>query len=242
MAAILGNALSPLLFTIGISMTTATYASLILMTGPLWTAVLERVAFGTPVGSIQAIGMGIAFAGALYLGTGGTLEGAEAGMLLGGLLMTTANATWAGYILLTKPILSRRPPLAVMSSTNLVALPFVWPLIGLLGDVGELGGAQTWSWETWLGIIYLIVVAGVLSQVLFMYALRAVSASQAMAFTYLMPVFTAFFAAIFLDERVTLATLVCGTLIVFGLWLVNKTKPRPPHREPPEALAAAKDG
>ena len=45
-----------------------------------------------------------------------------------------------------------------------------------------------------------------------------------MAFTYLMPVFTAFFAAIFLDESITMTTIVCGAAIVLGLWLVNRSK------------------
>ena len=52
-------------------------------------------------------------------------------------------------------------------------------------------------------------------------------ASQAMAFTYLMPVFTAFFAAIFLDETISLETVVCGAAIVFGLWLVNQSRSKP---------------
>jgi len=73
-------------------------------------------------------------------------------------------------------------------------------------------------------------VAGVCSQVLYAYGLRDVTPSQAMAFTYLMPVFTAFFAAIFLDEQVTLATVLCGAAIVFGLWLVNRDRARPAPR------------
>ena len=74
---------------------------------------------------------------------------------------------------------------------------------------------------------YLVLVAGVCSQVLYAYGLRDVTASQAMAFTYLMPVFTAFFAAIFLDEEITPATVVCGAAIVFGLWLVNSRRSKP---------------
>jgi drug/metabolite transporter (DMT)-like permease len=236
-AAVLGYALSPLIFTIGLAMTTATYAALMLMTGPLWTAVLERVVIGTRIGPLQAVGMAIAFASAVYLGTGGSLGGAELSMLLGGILMMAAQTTWGGYTLLTKPLLSRRQPLVVLSSANLIGLPFVWPVTGAVGDLSELGGALSWSTGTWLAIGYLIAVAGILSQILYLYALRDVSASQAMAFTYLMPIFTAFFAAIFLDERVTLVTLVCGALIVFGLWLMNRARQRTPTRDGPQPAA-----
>src|SRR4051794_9192579 len=60
-ASVIGYAVSALMFQIGISMVTATYAALMLMTGPLWTAVLERIFIGTPIGALQVVGMAIAF-------------------------------------------------------------------------------------------------------------------------------------------------------------------------------------
>jgi drug/metabolite transporter (DMT)-like permease len=231
-AASIGYALSPLSFTIGLSMTTATYAALMLMTGPLWTAVLERVIVGTPIGPLQVLGMAIAFGSAVYLGTGGSLEGAGLSMLIGGALMMAAQTTWGVYTLMTKPILSHRQPLIVFSASNLAAFPFVWLVTGSVGDLSGLGGMQSWSTGTWLAIFYLVVGAGITSQVLYLYGLRDVSPSQAMAFTYLMPVFTAVFAAAFLDEHITAVTVVCGALIVFGLWLVNRARQRPaPSRD-----------
>jgi drug/metabolite transporter (DMT)-like permease len=223
-AAVFGYAASTLLFTIGITMTTATYAALMLMTGPLWTAILERVFMGTPIRGLQAAGMGIAFVSAGYLGTGGSLEGADTSMLVGGVLMMGAQTTWGAYTIVTKPLLAHRPPLVILTSANLISLPFVWPVTGLMGGWSDVENALSWPTETWLALIYLIVVAGVVSQVLYVYGLRDVAPSQAMAFTYLMPVFTAFFAAIFLDEQVSVLTVVCGALIVFGLWLMTATR------------------
>ena len=107
-----------------------------------------------------------------------------------------------------------------------------------MGAWGELTLIPAWSLSTWLGLAYLVFIAGVVSQVLYAYGLRDVTPSQAMAFTYLMPVFTAFFAAIFLDEQITPTTVVCGAAIVLGLWLVNRRRSRPgPARRP----AAASD-
>jgi drug/metabolite transporter (DMT)-like permease len=54
-----------------------------------------------------------------------------------------------------------------------------------------------------------------------------------------MPVFTAFFAAIFLDEEITLTTIVCGAAIVFGLWLVNQSRS---HPAPAARRASARAG
>jgi drug/metabolite transporter (DMT)-like permease len=228
LASLIGYALSAVMFMVGISMTTATYAALMMMTGPLWTAVLERLFVGTPIGRLQAVGMGISFASAAYLATdGGSFGEANAGLVIGGILLMGCQTTWGGYTIITKPLLAHRPPLVIVTAASLIATPAIWPVTGYMGAFNELALVPTWSLSTWVGLAYLVFVAGVCSQVLYAYGLRDVTPSQAMAFTYLMPVFTAFFAAIFLDEQVSLATVVCGAAIVFGLWLVNRTRTHP---------------
>lgn len=226
-ASLVGYALSALMFMVGISMTTATFAGLMMMTAPLWTTILERFFVGTPISRDQAIGMAVSFASAAYLVTGGSIGEADVGFVIGGLLLMACQTTWGGYTILTKPMLARRPPLVIVTASSIIATPAIWPATALMGAWGEIGLVPTWSLATWLGIAYLVFVAGVLSQVMYAYGLRDVTPSQAMAFTYLMPVFTAFFAAIFLDEQLTLATVVCGSAIVFGLWLVNRGRLRP---------------
>src|SRR4051812_7394284 len=232
-ASVLGYAVSALMFQIGISMTTATYAALMMMTGPLWTAVLERVFVGTPIGRMQGIGMGISFASAAYLATGGSIGEMNSALLIGGILLMGCQTTWGGYTILTKPLLAHRPPLTIVTAASLIATPTIWPITGWMGAFSELEQVSAWSLSTWLGLAYLVFVAGVCSQVLYAYGLRDVTPSQAMAFTYLMPVFTAFFAAIFLDEQITVATILCGAAIVFGLWLVNRDRSRPVARRHP---------
>jgi drug/metabolite transporter (DMT)-like permease len=224
-ASLSGYALSALMFMNGISMVTATYASLMMMTGPLWTSLLERVFVGTEIGRLQLVGMAISFGSAAYLATGGSLESPDSSLIVGSLLLIGCQTTWGGYTILTKPLLVRRPPLMIVTSASLIATPAMWPITGWMGAFGEISQMANWSGSTWLGLLYLIVVAGVCSQVLYAYGLRDVTASQAMAFTYLMPVFTAIFAAMLLDEQLTLTTVVCGAAILFGLWLVNKTRP-----------------
>ena len=235
-ASLTGYALSALMFMNGISMVTATYASLMMMTGPLWTALLERLFVGTVIGRLQLVGMAVSFGAAAWLATGGNLESADSNLIIGSLLLMGCQTTWGGYTILTKPLLARRPPLMIVTSASLIATPAMWPITGWMGAFNELPQVVTWSTSTWLGLLYLIFIAGVCSQVLYAYGLRDVTPSQAMAFTYLMPVFTALFAALLLDEELTLTTVVCGAAIVFGLWLVNKT--RPEHRRNPRPVPA----
>jgi drug/metabolite transporter (DMT)-like permease len=188
---------------------------------------------GTLIGRLQLVGMAISFGSAAYLATGGSLESADSSLIVGSLLLMGCQTTWGGYTILTKPLLARRPPLMIVTSASMIATPAMWPITGWMGAFNEISQMADWSGSTWLGLAYLIFVAGVCSQVLYAYGLRDVTPSQAMAFTYLMPVFTAIFAAMLLDEHLTLTTVVCGAAIVFGLWLVNKNRPERPRTVKP---------
>jgi drug/metabolite transporter (DMT)-like permease len=223
----LGPAGSTLCFTVGISMVPATYAALMLMTGPLWTALLERVFQGHRIGLVRAVGMAIAFVAAAILATGGQLEAPDAGMLLGSVLLMGAQTLWGGYTIVSKPMLARRTPLLALTGANLCSIPFIWAAALLLGSWAELPSVADWSLGTWAGVAYMVVFASGLSQVMYIYGLRDVTPSQAISFSYLMPVFTAVLAAMILGEQVTPLTFGCGALIVLGLWLVNRPATRP---------------
>lgn len=219
----LGPAGSTMLFTLGISLVPATYAGLMLMTGPLWTAVLEWVFQGQRIGLVRGIGMAIAFGAAAVLATGGELEAPDLLMVFGSLLLMGAQTLWGGYTIVSKPMLARgRPPLLALTGANLCSIPFIWVASLLLGSWAELPSILTWSEATWIGVAYMVVFASGLSQVMYIYGLRDVTPSQAISFSYLMPVFTAALAAAILGEQITALTLSCGALIVLGLWLVNR--------------------
>jgi drug/metabolite transporter (DMT)-like permease len=230
-----GAAGSVLLFTIGIASTPATYAGFILMTGPIWTALLAWLLFREWLGRVRAAGMAIAFLGAVFLATDGRLVAPDPAILTGSAFLLLAQVTWGIYTLLSKPLLARRPPLLILASSHLFALAALWPAAGLLGAWAELPQILGWSTATWLAIGYLAFVNTALSQVLYIYSLRDVSAAQAVSFQYLQPIFTALLAALFLDERPTPLIFACGALILFGLWLVNRPRPGPARSQEPGA-------
>ena len=240
-AGMLGSGSSVLFFTIGVATTPATYAGLILMTAPIWTALLARVFLGERLGLVRAGGMGLAFVGAGVLATDGQLDAVDAGIVVGSGFLLLAQVCWGGYTLLTKPLLARRPPLLVLAVSHLLALGALWPATLALGAWAELPRVLTWSLPTWLAVIYMVVFVTGLSQAFYIYGLRAVDASRAISFMYLQPVFTAVLAAMVLDERPTLLTFVCGGLILIGLWLVNRREaPRPSPRAAKAAPAVGR--
>ena len=225
---IVGAAGSATVYTFALSMTPATYAGLMMMTGPPLTALLAWVALGEAMGRERALGTGIAFLGAGLLATNGQLANPDPLILTGSGLLVASQLAWAYYTLGSKPLLARRPPLLILAGSHSFALLGLWPAGGLLGAWGLLPSLAEWSWGLWLGVAYLAFGTTALSQVMFIYALRALPAAQVVSYTYLQPVLTALLAALVLDEQPTLLTFVCGGTILFGLWLVNR--PRRPRR------------
>jgi drug/metabolite transporter (DMT)-like permease len=60
------------------------------------------------------------------------------------------------------------------------------------------------------------------SNQLFSYGLQRVPAGVATAYSYLIPIFAAGGAWIVLGEPITVAVVVCGTIIAAGVYLVNR--------------------
>jgi drug/metabolite transporter (DMT)-like permease len=79
-------------------------------------------------------------------------------------------------------------------------------------------------------VLYLAIINTGLSHLLFVYALREVTSAQAVSYTYAQPPMTALMAMFALGEQPTLMTLVCGLVILLGIWLVNR--PRAVRRPP----------
>jgi drug/metabolite transporter (DMT)-like permease len=234
-----GAGTSVLLFTLGLSYAPATYTSLISMIGPPLTALMAWIFFREILGWTRALGTAIAFGGAALLVTGGQLADPQPSLLVGTGLLIASQAAWALYILFGKPILALRPPILVMTASHLCAVLSVWVLSLVSGGWEFMWQAHEWSLGVWLGILYLAIINTGLSQLLFMYALRDVSSAQAVSYTYLQPAMTAIMAMLALGEQPGLLTLVCGIVILAGIYLVNRPRGAQRRPRPVEPLAVS---
>jgi drug/metabolite transporter (DMT)-like permease len=79
--------------------------------------------------------------------------------------------------------------------------------------------------DGWLAIAFLGIFCSGLAYIFWYDALKALPVAQVGTFLYIEPVVTVIVAAIVLYEKISLATLLGGLLILLGVWLVNRTKP-----------------
>lgn len=222
-----GGTLGSLVFyMMGLRTTPATDAAIYQVTTPLFVIVIAWAWLGERLSRGRVLGIVVAMVGAVILVTGGGAVGIGGGDLLGVLFIMLSNLTWASYTILIKELLARRSPLLVVAGANLIACAAIWPLAALTGLLGELPSVLGWSTGAWLIMLYLVAFMSTSSQWLYLRCLREVPASQASAFLNLQPLFTAILAASFLGELPTPLTIGAGLLILLGVWLVNRPRPR----------------
>jgi drug/metabolite transporter (DMT)-like permease len=96
------------------------------------------------------------------------------------------------------------------------------------GGIGQIGHIP---WDGWVAIVFLGVVCSGLAYIFWYDALQTLPVAQTGAFLYLEPVSTVIVAAIILGEKLLLATIFGGALILSGVWLVNRTTSKPKIQE-----------
>jgi drug/metabolite transporter (DMT)-like permease len=219
---LLGATINQLCFLAGLARTTATNASLMLVSIPLLTlafAVLLGRERATPTG---VLGILIGLTGALILlvPRGGVHLARSA--VVGNVLLLIGAVAYALFLVLTRPMLMRRDPLFVMSWVFLLAavtvLPFDLPgLIRLFSSHVSVAG--------WLSIAYVVIGATVIPYLFNSWALARVKSSVVAVYILLQPVVASALGRLVLGERFGPHAALAAVLVVTGV-AVSGWRPR----------------
>jgi len=223
---LLGVTINMALYLEGLSRSTATNAGLMMCLIPVFTFAVaaavgqERFRVGRLAGVLTAL------AGASLLFWYERPELARAHGL-GNALMAVNTLSYALYLVLSRPLLARLPPLVLVAWVFALAAPFA-PLL-LRGEtlVPEA------SPRAWWALVYILAVATCLAYVLNAFALARLRASTTAIYVYLQPLITGLLGWLWLGERVTGAMGLAAVLVFAGIWLVSR--PPAPAPEPMEA-------
>ncbi len=203
--------------TNGIARTSASKASLIIATIPIFVTVLAALVLGERAGLRRWLGVMVSFAGvaALVLLGGG---GEGGGSLAGDVLVLGAALVAAVYNLMARRLLLTRSALYVTAFQNLFGALFMLPVA-----IAEalLVGVRTPTAEAVAGVLYLSSFASMLAYLLLNYAFRFLEASRVAVFVNLTPVVAVAAAYLLLGERFTAAQSAAAVIVVFGVWVAN---------------------
>ena len=77
------------------------------------------------------------------------------------------------------------------------------------------------SWQAWIAVLFLGVIASALAYIVYSFALRELDASLVGVFTNLDPIVGVLTAVLFLGETLHSGQVVGGVLALVGMWLAS---------------------
>lgn len=219
--------------TTGIARTSASAASILIATIPIFVSVLSAVFLKERIPAGQWLGVVVSVVGvSALIALGGGVDG---GSLAGNLLVLCAALSAAVYQIMARRLFTvpsipdggegerrgLRSPLAVTAFQNLFGALFMAPLA--LGEM-LLGGLPRPTPAAGFGAAYLVVFCSVLAYLLLNFGLSHVEASRASTFVNLTPVVAVAGAYALLGERFTLWQAIAAAVVVLGVWLANRRR------------------
>lgn len=219
---ILGFVFYQFCFIIGLDFTTAGNAALIMASAPLWTAVVGRAFRTEHLARASWAALLIVLIGTCVVVLGGSNEiHLGSSTFVGNLIMLGGAVFWGAYTAFSKPVLSYLSPTGLTFLSLLFALPF------LFGLAVPYYGETVWSDVRpihWLAILFSGGLSTGLAIALWNNAVHVVGASNTAVFGNLVPLIALAFSYALLGERIYIAQILGGALVIGGLLLMRRAR------------------
>ena len=209
------------------------HSGLIVSTGPVIVLLISCLARLEALTIQKIAGMALSFSGVALL-TIGQASQQQGGHWLGDVILLGGSVTFAAYTILVKELADRYDAL------TLNTLAFALGAILLL----PFGARSVWgahwaglSTSVWVGLLYLVVFGSVVPYLLYAFALTELAASRVAAFSYIQPLITVALGAWWLAEKLTHQIMLCGVVILLGVYLTERGRDNGEAAEKPEKAA-----
>jgi drug/metabolite transporter (DMT)-like permease len=217
-AGFLGVAVNQIAFLGGLAYTLPSHAALLYALTPTVVLILAWIRGQERPGPRKLGGLALAFSGVVVLlsgKAGGTLPPK---WILGDLMVLVAVVAWAGYTVMSRPLVQKHGAQRATTLSILFGLAIFVPM-GLLG-LPKLVVA-TVPPLAWVGLAYLGLMTSVASYLLWFHALSMKEPSRVAIATNGQPVATAVLAWMFYGQAVTPAFAVGAVLVIGGVLLTQ---------------------
>jgi drug/metabolite transporter (DMT)-like permease len=219
-SSLLGLVLNQLLFTKGLSLTTAINATLLSTTIPVFT-LLVGVMLGTDRATLRRLlGIALAAVGVLYLIGPGRAQFSSA-TRTGDLLIVANSFCYGAYIAISKDLMRRYNALNVVTWIFIVGCVVTVPAGAI--SLAHIPLASI-SWRVWLAILYIIILPTAGAYYLSGWALARVPPSTVAVYIYLQPLIAFAVAPIILGESLSAHTVFASVLIFAGVLVVTRRR------------------
>jgi drug/metabolite transporter (DMT)-like permease len=205
----------------GLKTSEASTTAWIVATTPVFMASLGWLILKEKLSGIKTLGIVLAFVGVLLVVSDGDLASISIGKFgaPGDVLILISSVNWAVFSALSRRGLKTYSASLMIFYVMLLGWIFSSVLFVAGGNYIELPALSV---NGWLGVIFLGVFCSGLAYIAWYDALQALSTAETGVFLYIEPLIAMVVAFFVLGEPITVASLVGGGVILFGVWLVNK--------------------
>lgn len=217
LSAFLGITMCMMFQNIGISLTSASTAALIVASFPAITLLLELLIYRIKPTWMKIIGITMSITGVAILSQI-SLDGNPTA-LWGNLFMVLAGIFWALYNFATVNLVNKYSTMTITFYQMAYGAVFFIPIILLEGH-----GWQAPALVPTASMLYLGVCGSMLAFLFYNIGLQKLSASVAVSFLNLVPVAALFFSVLILSEHISMMQLLGGAVVVTGVFISSRTK------------------
>jgi len=220
-----GVAINQLMFFHGLMRTSPVHASIIMVATPILVLVLSGVLIGERITRAKAMGVALGALGALvliFIGSGD--RGGSS--VLGDFFIFINASSYAIFLVMVKPLMSKYSAVTVMSWCFLVGSIIVVPFG--LGEFRQVDWHGLTAPDAW-SLAFVVVMVTFVAYLLNTWALRVVQPSVAGTFIYLQPVLALLAAYVLLPGNLGLGwpQALSAACIFTGVWLVGRKERKP---------------
>ena len=206
---------------IGINLTNASTASVLINTNPIFIALLSAFFLPERFSVKKMLGILLSFLGVVVVVFSNLSNGSFTVnnlVLMGSIFVLLSALCWAIYSVVGKRMLKLYDNLTITTYAFCLGTLFFPPFV--LSDISIV--FRTISVNGWLSILYLAVGCSLFGYIGWYYALQRTEASKAAVFLNFIPIFT-IMMSYFLGEPITWFFLIGAILIIYGVYLTQKS-------------------
>jgi drug/metabolite transporter (DMT)-like permease len=194
----------------------------IVSTTPVFMALLGWVLLRERLEWTKNLGILLAFIGVLIVVSRGELASLSVGRFgaPGDILVLISAVNWAVFSALSRRGLKSHPASLMMFYIMLVGWVFTSVLFLTTRSLAEVPALTL---QGWIAVAFLGIFCSGLAYIAWYDALKALTTAQTGVFLYIEPLVAVVVAFFILGEAIIPASLLGGAVILFGVWLVNRS-------------------
>lgn len=218
LCAFTGVAVNQMLFLKGLTLTSISHASLLMLVTPLFVTLFALWMLKESFSIFKAIGLALGIGGATFLILQKETSNEASDYLLGDLLIIINAISYSFYFVLVKPLMEKYGSLHVIrwvfTLGMVMILPFGWT------ETISVEWPQ-WQWEHIAALAFIVIAGTFLAYFFNAYGIQHIGAGATGTYIYTQPVFAVIIAILFFDEQISWQKILAAVFIFSGVFLVN---------------------